>query len=157
MSPLLDVLITLLQWGVVGWRRQLAAREALHPYLVHALTQCAETLGERVLQTPGNPISVGLTLDSLGQDATFIGSMLFSRCASGARVISPGKVAEVAGMTFQGYGASCDAYPHAYMTVAAAIGTTEAEVDEFLRRLTVCVEEYKARRKRQGNGDSAAF
>jgi len=143
LSPLLDVLITLLQWGTRGWRDKLEDRERLYPELLSALETFADSMGERVLSTPGNPISVGLTLDSLGNEATFLGSMLFSRCASGARVVVPGKAVEVSGIKFNGYGASYDAYPHAYMTVAAALGSSRADVAEFIRRLELCVREYR--------------
>lgn len=151
MAPLLDVLITLLHWGAAGWRQMLQQREELYPVMLAALQECAAEVGERVLVTPENPISMGITLDSLNQGppgATFLGSMLFARGASGARVVAPGKVQEVAGIKFQGYGASCDNYPSAYLTVAAAIGSTKEDIDEFLRRLRTCFEEF-----RKKNGD----
>jgi O-phospho-L-seryl-tRNASec:L-selenocysteinyl-tRNA synthase len=152
MAPLLDVLITLLHFGAAGWERVLNQREQLHTYALGALNRCAAELGERVLNVPGNPISMALTLDSLQgqgqQAATFLGSMLFARCASGARVIVPGKVQEVGGMTFHGYGASWDEYPHAYITVAAAIGMTVQEVDEFMQRLTACAKELQEKKQK---------
>ncbi len=158
MAPLLDLLMTLLHWGAEGWRRELQEREELQPLVLEALKECAEEIGERVLVTVDNPISMGMTLDSLEsknnngdennngkgpQGATFLGSMLFARGASGARVIVPGKQQTVAGIQFQSYGASCDNYPHAYVTVAAAIGSTRKDIDEFLKRLRGCVDEYK--------------
>lgn len=186
MSPLLDLLITLLHWGADGWRAQLAAREALHSHAQAALATFAAEHGERVLHTPGNPISLALTLDTLRvvtnpadsgagdatevesersgtsspDEVTFLGSMLFARCASGARVVAPGKVQRVAGVKFAGYGAHCDDYPHAYITVAAALGTTAADIDEFLRRLGACLAEHRQRRARrrgqqQGGGEHA--
>lgn len=33
MTPLLDLLCTLLYWGAPGWRQQLQQREALYTYL----------------------------------------------------------------------------------------------------------------------------
>jgi O-phospho-L-seryl-tRNASec:L-selenocysteinyl-tRNA synthase len=180
MSPLLDLLITLLHWGAEGWRAQLAAREALFAHTHAALTAFAAAHGERVLHTPGNPISLALTLDTLlplptpaddgqpddGQPAqagaaargevTFLGAMLFARCASGARVVAPGKVESVAGLEFRGYGAHCDAYPHAYLTVAAALGTSPSDVDEFLRRLGACLGEHRRRAARRAAAAAAA-
>ena len=71
--------------------------------------------GERVLDTPDNPISVGMTLSTLlppdasGDAAvSMFGSMLFSRCVSGTRAVPRGKRQEVAGITFDGYGAHYD-------------------------------------------------
>lgn len=66
MSPLLDVLVTLLHWGASGWCAALAAREDLFGYARQRLGGFAARAGERLLHTPGNPISLALTLDSLG-------------------------------------------------------------------------------------------
>jgi len=74
---------------------------------------------------------------------TFLGSMLFHRCVSGTRVVGRGKVQAVEGITFQGYGAHCEAYPHDYITVAAAVGTTEGDIDRFLGRLRKCFVEFR--------------
>ena len=217
MSPALDLLITLLHWGADGWRAALAAREALYGYAAAALSEWAATHGERLLRTPGNPISLALTLDSLScgggggacdaqragdgasqqdreldtastsqqdqeldtastsqQDRelrtastsqqhrdeppiTFLGSMLFRRCVSGTRVVARGRPKVVAGHAFASYGAHIDDYPCEYLTVAAALGTTKEEVDEFLRRLSDCVAEFRRRRRQQqrGSGDSS--
>ncbi|CAL8466820.1 g6356 [Coccomyxa elongata] len=67
MTPLLDVLITLLQWGVSGWRNVLEQREAVYRYAHVQLEAFAATINERVLTTPNNPISIGLTLANLRQ------------------------------------------------------------------------------------------
>lgn len=64
MAPLLDLLITLLHWGASGWRSVLAQREALYSYAQQRLQQFAAQHGERVLATPGNPISLALSLRS---------------------------------------------------------------------------------------------
>jgi len=64
MAPLLDLLITLLHWGASGWRAVLAQREALYAYAQQQLQQFAEQHGERLLDTPGNPISLALSLSS---------------------------------------------------------------------------------------------
>jgi hypothetical protein len=41
-----------------------------------------------------------------------------------------------------------DAYPHAYLTAAAAIGTTLEEVRELEQRLDKCFAEFKRKRGR---------
>ena len=214
MSPLLDLLITLLHWGATGWRRMLQQREQLHSATARLLRQFAEQHGERVLETPGNPISLALSLASfgpaveagqqvaqpggqpavaqpqlqqeLGQPAeqpaellaeqqrqqnlkqppeqqqqqgsqagppiTFLGSMLFGRCVSGTRVVARGKRAEVGGLAFAGYGAHHDAYPCDYLTVAAALGTREADIEELLQRLARCFGEFRARQQKAASG-----
>jgi len=182
-----------------------------------AALQVASKHGERVLDTPGNPISVGFTLATLqpplpaeqpapatvvgggdgsrnratspanseddadadadddddhaerlatgldglavhaepapplgasqqrrrGLDVTFLGSMLFSRCISGTRVVPRHASKSVAGTVFQGFGAHCDDYPVPYLTAAAALGTTELDVQAFAARLDKCLTEFK--------------
>lgn len=200
MSPLLDLLITLLEMGEYGWKEKLKAREQLKCYAYEALQKTASALGERVLKTDDNPISMAMTVNSLLESnhkikylrneeinkperslqakiepdietsgdkpgeikcieeapnrlnlklesPTFLGSMLFSRAASGSRVFVPGKSQEVAGIKFNSYGASSDEYKDAYINVAAAIGGSSAEVDEFLRRLEKCVAEFRKLRQ----------
>lgn len=150
MAPLMDVLMTLLHLGSAGWRRLLADREDLHDYARSKLSETAAGFSERVLESPGNPISIAVSLGTVqrgcgdsGKPVTFLGSMLWSRCVSGTRVIAPGKKQSVGGVSFEGYGSSHDAYPCAYLTAAAAIGTTRGEVDEFCVRLVKCVKEFQ--------------
>lgn len=94
--------------------------------------------------------TAGITHNS--KHVTFLGSMLFTRFASGARVIARGKTQTVAGIQFQGYGAHCNDYKEDYITVAAAIGTEESEIDEFLTRLRSCMNECRARNS-SGSGN----
>lgn len=42
-----------------------------------------------------------------------------------------------------GYGAHYSDYPHDYLTAAAALGTTEADVDEFVSKLKKSLGEWK--------------
>lgn len=250
-APLVDLLVTLLHWGAEGWGRVLEEREALYGYLVEKLTGVGESIGERVLETPDNPISIALTVDGLlaaggagvgpaaaGEppgvsavpaassaaaavasaasvaprgalgppvpqaaagakaerasagavaasssstggpsgaaggaaappavaaaatgagvagkgskgssklDVTYFGSMLFSRGISGTRVVAPGKVQDFGGMLrFDDYGSHCaGGYPHAYLTAAAAVGTSRGEVDEFCVRLVKAYWEFR--------------
>jgi hypothetical protein len=64
-----DLLVTLLYWGVTGWTEKLQQREDLFEYLKEKLAAAAAEVGERVLSTPGNPISLGMTLDGLAAAA----------------------------------------------------------------------------------------
>ncbi len=87
----LDLAMTLLHWGAGGWRGQLRAREELRGRMRARLEAAAAAVGERLLLTPGNPISFAVTLDSLrpppleeeardeGEDPPFLGSMLWAR------------------------------------------------------------------------------
>jgi O-phospho-L-seryl-tRNASec:L-selenocysteinyl-tRNA synthase len=51
------------------------------------------------------------------------------------RVVARGKRETVAGVDFEGYGSSCSAYPHHYLTAAAAIGSSTEDVDIFVEKL----------------------
>jgi O-phospho-L-seryl-tRNASec:L-selenocysteinyl-tRNA synthase len=63
-------------------------------------------------------------------------------------VVAPGKQQQVAGITFQNYGSHCSDYPHAYLTAAAAVGTSEGEAREFAARLSKALAEHsKGRHK----------
>jgi len=54
------------------------------------LSNLATKFGERLLQTPRNPISMGMTLSpEKFPNPTFLGSMLFARGISGVRVVDP--------------------------------------------------------------------
>jgi O-phospho-L-seryl-tRNASec:L-selenocysteinyl-tRNA synthase len=78
-----------------------------------------------------------------GGAATYLGSMLFSRGVSGTRVVAPGERRAVGPLSFVGYGASCDDYGCAYLTAAAGIGMTEADVDDFAERLESTIRDYR--------------
>lgn len=151
MAPVMDVFMTLLHLGSAGWAALLKQRKAVAAHLRRRLEEWAAAHGERVLETPKNPISFAVTVDSVteGADPTYFGSMLFSRGVSGTRVVKPGVKKEVCGISFDGYGAHTDAYPHAYFTAAAAIGLTEAEVDAFVERLDKTVRELRKQLAKQ--------
>lgn len=75
---------------------------------------------------------------------TRLGAMLWQRRVSGVRVIARGVQQQVAGLEFQGYGSSCDAYGSHYVTAAAAIGGTTAEADVFCAKLQRCMAQCAA-------------
>eukprot|EP00897_Mesotaenium_endlicherianum_P007645 jgi/Mesen1/6909/ME000354S06097 len=103
VAPLLDVLITLLAMGVSGWRRVLADREALFPYLRSKLSELAASLGERVLHTPRNGISLAMTLCTL--DSCHPGTTPPPRVEAPNRNSSPRAVEELmdaTGCSFDG-------------------------------------------------------
>ena len=162
LSPLLDLLITLLHWGQKGWQKVLQEREDLFTYAKEQLELVAAELQERVLHTPDNPISLGFTLTKLyvsadrakqmdaGKQArhvSFLGSMLFKRCVSGTRVVARGTEQKVANIHFAGFGAHCDAYPCDYLTVAAALGASQVDISAFLLKLKQCYLEVREQQK----------
>lgn len=144
---------------------ELQEREELYVYCRDKLERFAASHGCRLMKSPDNPISLALTLDSLAGEAgaessagsvpslsvTYLGSMLFNRCVSGTRVIGKGAKQQVAGIDFEGFGAHCDDYPHAYLTVAAALGTKRSDVDGFLVRLEKAMAGFQKQQSRHSS------
>jgi O-phospho-L-seryl-tRNASec:L-selenocysteinyl-tRNA synthase len=166
IAPLLDVFITLLHWGRAGYAEALRKREALAPYLHAQLSAVAAAAGERVLNTPHNPISLAFTLanqlggggeaagdaaapppaalDDLGA-LTEIGAMLFKRNISGTRVVVPGVAKIVEGFEFAHYGSHTNAPMVPYLTAACNIGMTKEEVDSFVAVLGKVLVKFRKR------------
>eukprot|EP00271_Cylindrocystis_brebissonii_P023212 TRINITY_DN9504_c0_g2_i2.p1 TRINITY_DN9504_c0_g2~~TRINITY_DN9504_c0_g2_i2.p1 ORF type:complete len:271 (-),score=45.23 TRINITY_DN9504_c0_g2_i2:807-1619(-) len=127
--------------------------EALIPSMVGQVDQSSEGLpltstveeilprekGEQEMVQPDSSATTA-------EDLTFLGSMLFLRRVSGCRIIPRGEVKTVAGVQLVGFGSSFDCYPVPYLTAAAAIGATRAEVDAFVAQLHKCLQECEKKR-----------
>lgn len=116
------------------------------------MTRIALKYDEKILDTKHNTISIAMTVSNHvfgggSKVATELGSMLFTRCISGTRVVAQGSVKEIEGYSFQGYGSHCDNYPYSYLTAAAAIGMTSHDIELFIKRLDKVMKECL---KRQG-------
>uniref|UniRef100_A0A8C9VVT9 O-phosphoseryl-tRNA(Sec) selenium transferase n=1 Tax=Scleropages formosus TaxID=113540 RepID=A0A8C9VVT9_SCLFO len=146
-SPSLDVLITLLTLGASGYRKLLKERKEMYTYLAEELKKLAEAHGERLLHTPHNPISLAMSLGSFQarypEAVTQLGSMLFTRQVSGARVVPLGNEQVVGGHTFKGFMSHSEMYPCPYLNAASAIGITRADVTLCIRRLDKCLRSLK--------------
>ncbi|XP_066537767.1 O-phosphoseryl-tRNA(Sec) selenium transferase [Hoplias malabaricus] len=146
-SPSLDVLITLLTLGACGYKKLLSERKELYTHLVQELKALAERHGERLLHTPHNPISLAMSLDGLqascDKAVTQLGSMLFTRQVSGARVVPLGMEQTVSGHTFHGFMSHSEVYPCPYLNAASAIGITKNDVELSIRRLDKCLKALK--------------
>ncbi|XP_001624438.2 O-phosphoseryl-tRNA(Sec) selenium transferase [Nematostella vectensis] len=154
-TPSIDLFITLLSLGSKGYERLLKQRKEVYSYLSEGLSHIATTHGESLLITKHNPISLAISLDhvaarSLSQapdssDSTLLGSMLFTRRVSGARVVAPGSSKDIGGHVFTGWGAHVNRYRCPYITAAAAIGMTMEDVDIFLSKLDKCLGKFSAK------------
>jgi O-phospho-L-seryl-tRNASec:L-selenocysteinyl-tRNA synthase len=153
--------------GSSGYRRLLEEREVLVEHMKSKLSEICAEHGERMLSTPSNRISFGVTLDTFtsmdssdrSMDQTYLGSMLFTRCVSGTRVIRKGETNTICGHSFQGFGSSIDDYPHTYMTAACAIGVTKEEIDRFIGVLDKSMKAFRtkaAKKKNKGSIDAGA-
>ncbi|XP_070587041.1 O-phosphoseryl-tRNA(Sec) selenium transferase-like isoform X2 [Erythrolamprus reginae] len=153
-SPSLDVLITLLSLGTKGYRQLLRERKEMFSYLSTEVKKLAASYDERLLDTPHNPISLAMSLRELDKEnpeaVTQLGSMLFTRQVSGARVVSPNTLQTVSGYTFKGFMAHAEQYPCSYLNAASAIGMKAEDVEKFVKRLDKCL---KALRRGKGLRD----
>ncbi len=158
--------------GLDGYKHLLEQRNALIPKFKQRFTEIAQSQGERILNCPKNTISFGMTLDTLAKSyddnpenqdtdeerqidnkkkvevTSLFGSMLFTRCVSGTRVVAKNQINVIEGQEFIGFGSSNDDYPHSYLTAACAIGLTEGEMEEFFVRLHKCFKDFRAKRKK---------
>jgi len=141
-SPTIDVFITLMQMGTTGYKELMDERKENYKILKHEMTKIAEKYGERVLETKNNPVSIAMTLTSVGEpdDAkgktiSEIGSMLFTRGVSGTRVVTGRDTKVIEGYTFKAWGSHWDKTDTPYLTAAAAIGMTVEDITAFIRRL----------------------
>ena len=164
-APILDLFITLLSMGLNGYKHLLDDRKKTMFEFQKKFEEVALKYGERILSCPKNTISYGITLDTLSQPlegesessdsiqkekmTSLFGSMLFTRCVSGTRVVSKGSSKIIAGEEFVGFGSSTIDFPHSYLTAACAIGLTEGEMNEFFARLDKCFKDFWAKRKKQ--------
>ncbi|MDP2439261.1 MAG: O-phosphoseryl-tRNA(Sec) selenium transferase [archaeon] len=138
VSPILDLFVTLLSMGCDTYQQLLRTRKSNFAHLRRRLAETAAKHGERLLDTPNNPISLAMTLSSLQAlpgGPSQLGSMLYRRCCSGHRVVVPSMRASVDHLSFTGYGAHHSAYPVPYLTAACALGMTIGEIDTFIDRL----------------------
>ncbi|XP_010902955.2 O-phosphoseryl-tRNA(Sec) selenium transferase [Esox lucius] len=146
-SPSLDVLITLLTLGASGYKKLLAERKEMYTYLAQELNRLAEAHGEKLLHTPHNPISLAMSLDGLqaqcDKAVTQLGSMLFTRQVSGARVVALGNEQIVSGHTFSGFMSHSESYPCPYLNAASAVGITRDDVTLCIKRLDKCLKSLR--------------
>lgn len=142
-TPIVDLFLTLLTMGEESWRALHTERLRLLPIFLDGLQRVANQFGERVLVSPCNSISVGVTLsqsllknDPSLKAAQYIGSMLFKRSVSGSRVIVPSASCSIGDYEFLGWGSNVCSYHSVYMTAACAIGLKEHEIHTYLGKLT---------------------
>ena len=174
-SPILDLFITLLSMGLQGYKHLLQSRTKLKDEFHDELQKVAMKYGSRVLKCPKNTISFAITLDSLlpmediatevttdviknnedqkwqlrAKKISYLGSMLFTRCVSGTRVVPCHQLKSICGMDFTGFGSSTDNYPHAYLTAACAIGLSKNEMEDFMARLDKSMRDFVSKQKKK--------
>lgn len=132
ISPLLDLLITLLEMGREGLKKLLKERKELYVYAKEKAKEVMAKYGESVIENVDNKISIGVTLSKLVEsskkEAGAFGAHLYTRRVSGVRVVEEGKKT-VCGVEFKNYGSHTENYSKLpYLTFAVAIGSKKEEV-----------------------------
>ena len=137
MSPILDVLITLLETGRTKLAQLVKDRKDNFAYLQQQVSAIPNVT---VLSTPKNQISISLTTNPGSMMDEKLGSELFLRNVSGARVFVRSDKSKTIDEGIPGlvnFGCHSDVpVVDRYLNAACAIGTTKDEIDVFVSRLT---------------------
>eukprot|EP00116_Pleurobrachia_bachei_P010819 sb/3471081/ len=106
-------------------------------YLKEKLTDLAKERGERVLDTPQNLVSLGLTLTPslYTVPASEIGSRLFLRNVTGVRVVVGDVTKTIGHVTLECFGSHAPTCPLPYMTFAGAVGMSKGDVDVLVGKV----------------------
>ncbi|CAF0766402.1 unnamed protein product [Didymodactylos carnosus] len=138
ITPTIDLFITLLSMGRRGLTDLIQKRKLLHKQFLDKLIRWTSENTEHILKTKQNPISIAVTLTQLpSEHITQLGSMLFSRRISGARVIQIGKKQTIDNYEFENYGSHSSTSKYSYLTVAASIGIQEEHIDLFIKKFDI--------------------
>ncbi|XP_054168578.1 O-phosphoseryl-tRNA(Sec) selenium transferase-like [Oppia nitens] len=149
----LDVLITLLQLGINGYKKLLKERKDHFNYLKEQMIFLTNNFNTTVIECKANQISIAMTVDNIinndnnnktSMNTTELGSMLFKRGISGARVVAiDGKYKSIGGYEFKNWGSHSSLDNSSYITAAAAIGVTKEDINVFIRKLKSVFELIK--------------
>ena len=120
-APLTQLLASLLSMGTTGYERLRDEQEGNRKLLEVSLGELAGRHGERLLETY-NPIAVAMTLDNF--DAKRVGHYMYALRVTGPRVLEGGD-----------YGTNCEDYPHSYITMNAAIGSSREDIERAVEKL----------------------
>ncbi|KRZ21483.1 O-phosphoseryl-tRNA(Sec) selenium transferase, partial [Trichinella pseudospiralis] len=160
-SVSMDFLTTMLAMGERQYQCMRSARVDHFQHLHAGLQAWAEKTNEQIISCPKNNISIGkiqrskilcsnyppiiphafslaVSLDRLAEkcnddinEITRLGSMLFSRNVTGARVVPTGVNKIIEGIEFKNWGAHSSIMRRHYFNAAAAIGMQLHEIERF--------------------------
>ncbi|CAF3013318.1 unnamed protein product [Rotaria socialis] len=136
ITPTTDMFITLLSMGKKGLLDLVQKRKNLFNLFYEKLIQWTKDNDEYILSSKQfSPISIAISLKHLPNErVTELGSMLFTRRISGARVIKLGTKQTIDTYEFMNYGAHSSNIQCSYLTVAASIGMEESDIDIFMKK-----------------------
>jgi O-phospho-L-seryl-tRNASec:L-selenocysteinyl-tRNA synthase len=135
-TPSLDVVITLLSMGWSTWSLLLEERQSLYQHFKDEMNRLSLKFGERLLETPSNPLSMAMSLTKVPQDKiSVIGSRLYTQSCSGCRAVDLAKECVIGGIPFARYGSHHSDYTIPYLNFSATIGITRRDIELFMTRL----------------------
>lgn len=136
ITPTTDLFITLLSMGRAGLLDLVQKRKRLFQLFYDQLEQWAKSNQECLLSSKQfSPISIAISLKNLPNERlTELGSMLFTRRISGARVVKLGTKQKIETYEFTNYGSHSSQTQYSYLTVAAAIGIEEEDIVHFMKK-----------------------
>jgi O-phospho-L-seryl-tRNASec:L-selenocysteinyl-tRNA synthase len=128
-ATVIQFLAAVLSTGFTGYEALRDTQEENRKLLETKLKTIAERHGERVLKVV-NPIAAAMTLQN--HDAKKVGFNLYSSRVTGPRVLEE-----------TDFGVCCERYHSPYITMNAAIGSTETDILQAIKRLEKVLKESK--------------
>ncbi|KAL1244786.1 O-phosphoseryl-tRNA(Sec) selenium transferase [Trichinella spiralis] len=155
-SVSMDFLTTMLAMGERQYQSMRSARVGHFQQLHAGLQAWAAKTNEQIINCPKNNISIAVSLDRLAEkcnddinEITRLGSMLFSRNVTGARVVPAGVNKIIEGIEFKNWGAHSSIMRRHYFNAAAAIGMQLHEIERFLSTLESTYAELMKKSKKK--------
>ena len=149
LSPILDLLITLLELGRNDLKKLFDERREMLHYMRAQLAEISEV---RVLDIPANQISLAVASERFPEllDEE-LGSELFMRNVSGSRVFVRSdkvKMIDQGLQPLKNFGChSSDSQFDTYINVACAVGSTKRDVDRFVSRFKQVIQKRLSKSK----------
>jgi O-phospho-L-seryl-tRNASec:L-selenocysteinyl-tRNA synthase len=120
-APVAQTLAALLAIGLDTYKDLQKEQLETKKLLEQQMNEVAEKLGQRMLSV-WNPVACAMTLDGL--KVREIGARLYNASVTGPRAVEKG-----------GLGSSVENYPHSYIVMNAAIGTSKNDVETATTKL----------------------
>ena len=136
ITPTMDLFITLLSMGRTGLLDLIHTRKRLFNLFYEKLDQWTRENDECILSSKHfSPISIAISLKHVPNERlTELGSMLFTRRISGARVVKLGVKQSIEMHAFDNYGSHSSHSQNSYLTIAASIGIEETDLVIFMKK-----------------------
>ena len=120
-NPVLQFFISILKLGLKGYLRLREEQKKARKNLEKGVSEVADKFGERILKV-FNPVACAMTVENI--DVKMLGGALYNLRVTGPRAVKKGE-----------FGSCMDEYPYSYITMNAAIGVREKDIDLAVERL----------------------